>query len=162
VSRQGWPTLTSSNKLAWVRLEEGQLFIDDGKCEMAFQTESKSSSMTPLEWIPGDSKLLLQLPMTSTTATILDLDTGKFSPIELPLSYRPGNWGDGNSAWGIFSISPSSDYKALITVNIETEKYTYAGGKIYSEYRDSEILFCSQGKLLAIATENGVKVYRMP
>lgn len=167
-AREGWPILTSARSLAWVMIEAQKIAIETEDGEEQYPIEISSTAIeSPLEWLPGDRKLMFSSRVAQPSsglepgfAYILDRDSGNFQRYDLPMAYCPGNWADTENLWGVVSFAALGlDYNAVVRENLIANTRQYAGATFFG---DPQTLLSSQGKLLAVSSADGIRVYKMP
>lgn len=165
-SREGWPTLNQAGELVWIVPEGGNLLIDVGKSRKTYPIYEDEADFEylaqclPLDWYPGNKQILFVNASSPIHGHILNLDTGSFDPINLPKIFSPGNWADAQSIWRIYSFSElRSNYSPLLKTNLETGKNEFTGVILRAS---DDILYCSAGKVIAVASNDGIQVYKLP
>ncbi|GEM_PF-3400302 len=170
--RAGWPTLNQAGELVWIVPEGGNLLIDTGKSKKTYHIYGEEADFEhlslspPLDWFPGNRKILFDSAFSPIYGHILNLDTGSYVHINLPWTYSPGNWADAQSIWEFYSFPElGSNYSPLVKTNLGTGKNEFTGIIIKQEFSGvatADILYCSAGKVIAVASNDGTQVYEMP
>ncbi|MDD3073946.1 MAG: hypothetical protein PHS56_05980, partial [Eubacteriales bacterium] len=164
--REGWPTLNQAGKLVWIVSEGGNLLIDTDKSKKTYPIYEEEADFEylahclPLDWFPENRKILFGSAFSPISGHILNLDTGSYVHINLSWTYSPGNWADAQSIWEFYFFSELwSNYLPLVKTNLETGQKEFTG-VILPVSRD--ILYCSAGKIFAVAGDGDIQVYKMP
>lgn len=168
--REGWPTLNHAGELVWITPEKGTLHVETAKGTKSFLIYDDASDyvhfdfLSPLDWFPDNKKILFadsHLGLTGSLCHSLDLASGDFDRCgEISRIYSPGNWVDDKNAWDFYFFGIADcHYSPLIKTNFISGEAEFAGLVLpISEMTR----YSSSGKVVAVAGDQGVQVYRMP
>ena len=169
--REGWPTLNHAGELTWIVPDRGSLHLETAKSTQSYLIYEDVTDfdhfdfITPLDWFPGDRKVLFAdfgAGITGTCCRALDLDTGDYSTCGVVSQiYSPGNWADSQSIWDFHVFFVGSSYTPFVKVNLGTGQRDFAGLILP---RSDNLRYCSTEKLVAVTggENQGVQVYKMP
>lgn len=157
--RTGWPTLNSDRELVWVWREGNSLFIGSGDNVTRFELESEIA-VIPMEWFPGNGKLVFHSALTPTTGFTLDMEDGRRNYLELPRLYEQDCWIDDTWIWTGYPFwDHCSEYTAIFKKNMITGEMLYSGITLLAE---TGMAYSANANYMAVSTEQAVRVYEMP